>query len=102
MPKKSHFTIFAMQNFVQNTNVFFFFSFFYLELFTLDSPAVTLTHEFHLDCWDHVCKINECLVVCFYRKFRVFRLRRAFNDSSSHFSRFEIFTLILTLELALK
>ena len=38
MPKKSHFTIFAIQNFVQNTNVFLIV---------------------HLYCWDHVCKVNE-------------------------------------------
>ena len=50
IPKKSHFTNFAIQNFVQNTR----------------------TCEFHLYCWDHVCKVNEwCLVDCFHREFRV-------------------------------
>ena len=30
------------------------------------------TREFHLYCWDHVCKVNEwCLVDVFLRKFRV-------------------------------
>ena len=33
---KSHFTIFAIQNFVQNTK----------------------KRGFHLYCWDHVCKVN--------------------------------------------
>ena len=29
------------------------------------------TCEFHLCCWDHVCKVNEwCLVDCFYPEFR--------------------------------
>ena len=29
------------------------------------------TGEFHLYCWDHVCKVNElCLVDCFHREFR--------------------------------
>ena len=52
MPKKSHFTIFAIQNFVQNTKNL---------------------REFHLYCWDHVCKVNEwCLVDCFHRKFWAF------------------------------
>ena len=50
MPKKSHFTIFAVQNFVQNTKN---------------------TREFHLHCWD-VCKVNKwCLAGCFHREFRV-------------------------------
>ena len=38
MPKKSHLTIFVMQNFVQNTKK---------------------KREFHLYCLDHVCKVNE-------------------------------------------
>ena len=51
MPKKSHFTIFAKQSFVQNTKN---------------------TREFHLYCWDHVCKVNEwSLVDCFHREFKV-------------------------------
>ena len=51
MPKKSHFTIFVIQNFVQNTKN---------------------THEFHFCCWDHVCKVNEwCLIDCFYHEFKV-------------------------------
>ena len=51
MPKKSNFTIFAMQNFVQNTKKI---------------------RKFHLFCWDHVCKVNEWyLVDCFHREFRV-------------------------------
>ena len=30
------------------------------------------TREFHLYCWDHVCKVNEsCLVDCFHSEFRV-------------------------------
>lgn len=30
------------------------------------------TPEFHLHCWDHVCKVNElCLVEHFHRKFRI-------------------------------
>ena len=30
------------------------------------------TCEFHLYCWDHVCKVNEwCLLDCFHLKFRV-------------------------------
>ena len=38
---KSHFTIFLIQNFVQNTKN---------------------TCEYHLYCWNHVCKVNEwCL-----------------------------------------
>ena len=60
------------------------------------------TREFDLSCWDHVCKVNEwCLVNCFHGEFRVstqimvrdhciakwkiFSLRRAFNDPSDHF-----------------
>ena len=52
MSKKSHFTIFAIQNFVQNTKK---------------------TREFHLHCWDgHVCKVNEWyLVDCLHHEFRV-------------------------------
>ena len=46
MPKKYHFTIFVIQNYVQNTK--------------------KNTSEFHLFCWDHVCKINEW---CFHHKF---------------------------------
>ena len=31
-----------------------------------------ITYEFHLHCWDHVCKVNEwCLVDYFHRGFRV-------------------------------
>ena len=30
------------------------------------------TCEFHLYCWDHVCKVNEwCLLHCFHHKFMV-------------------------------
>ena len=30
------------------------------------------TREFHLYCWDHVCKVNEwCLVDCLHREFRL-------------------------------
>ena len=51
MSKKSHFTIFAIQTFVQNTNVFVII---------------------HLHCWDHVCKANEwCLEDCFHPEFRL-------------------------------
>ena len=51
MPSKSHFPIFAIQNFMQNTKN---------------------TWEFHLYCWDHVWKVNECcLVDCFRCKSRV-------------------------------
>ena len=29
------------------------------------------THEFHIHCWDHVCKVNEWyLVDCFHHEFR--------------------------------
>ena len=60
--------------------------------------------EFHLYCWDHVCKVNEwCLVDCFHRKFwaftqkvirdcyiakckNVLHLRRAVKGLSSRFS----------------
>ena len=51
MPNKSHFTIFAIQNFVQN---------------------MKNTCEFHLYYWDHVFKVNELyLVDCFRHEFRV-------------------------------
>ena len=51
MPKKSHFSIFAIQNFVQNINAFVIV---------------------HLYCWDHDCNVNEwSLVDCFHRKFMV-------------------------------
>ena len=31
------------------------------------------THEFHLYCWNHVCKLNKRrLVDCFHHKFRVY------------------------------
>ena len=51
MSKKSHFTIFTIQNFVQNMNVFVIG---------------------HLCCCDHVCKVNEwCLGDCFHHQFRV-------------------------------
>ena len=51
MPKKSHF-IFSQYKTLFKTRI--------------------KTREFHLNCWDHVCKVNEwCLVYCFYRKFRV-------------------------------
>ena len=53
MPKKSHFTIFAIQNFVQNTKH---------------------ARKFHLYnvCKDNVCKVKElCLVNCFHYEFRV-------------------------------
>ena len=50
MPKKSHFTIFVIQNFVQNMK----------------------KHEFYLYCWDRVCKVNEwSLVDCFCHGFWV-------------------------------
>ena len=48
-PRKSYFTIFVIHDFMQNT-----------------------IREFHLYCWDHICKVNEwCLVDCFHREFRV-------------------------------
>ena len=52
MSKKSHFTIFAIQNFVQNKKK---------------------TREFHLYCWDgHVCKVNErYLVDCLHHESRI-------------------------------
>ena len=51
MLKKSHFSVFLIQIFVQNTEK---------------------TCEFNLYCWDHVCKVNEwCLVDCFHHEFRV-------------------------------
>ena len=43
IPKKSHFIIFMLRKFVPSTNVFVFFSFFTLKLFTLDPSAVRLT-----------------------------------------------------------
>ena len=59
------------------------------------------TREFHLYCWNHVCKVNEwCLVDCLHHEFRVstqwsrllhreiykvFQLRRAFNGPLGHF-----------------
>ena len=50
-PKKSHFTIFTTQSFVQSLNVFVMV---------------------HLYCLDHVCKVSEwCLVGCFHREFRI-------------------------------
>ena len=50
MPKKFHVNICAIQNCKKRKN----------------------TREFHLYCWDHVCKVNEwCLVDFFLRKFRV-------------------------------
>ena len=81
MLKKSHLTIFIIQNFVSNTKN---------------------TCEFHLDYWDHVCNVNErCLVNCFHHEFRVstqivvpdfcitkckvFCLLPAFNSSSGLF-----------------
>ena len=30
------------------------------------------TCEFHLYCWDLVCKVNECLIYCFRCKLRVY------------------------------
>ena len=95
MPKKSHFTIFTKQNFLQNTK--------------------KNTCELNLYCWDHVCEVNEwCLIDCFHRKFT------APNQIMVHdyciakckklsayggylmaprdiFSQFKIFTLIRTL-----
>ena len=62
------------------------FSFFTLKLFTLNSPAVRLTRELHLYCWDHVCKKNGwCLVDSLHHKFRVFFLQWAFNGPLGHF-----------------
>ena len=85
MTKQSHSAIFAIQNFVQNTNVSVFF-FFTLKLFTLDYPAVRLTHGFNLYFRDHVCKGNEwCLVNCFFCKFRVFCIWWAFNGPLCQF-----------------
>ena len=53
MPKKSHFTIFVIENLIQNTKK-------------------KHTNEFHLYCWNHVFKVNEwCLVDCFLHKFKV-------------------------------
>ena len=49
MSKKSHCTIFVIQNFVQNTK--------------------KNLREFHLCCWDHVSKANG--VDCFHHEFRV-------------------------------
>ena len=50
MLEKSHFTTFAIQNYAKKKK----------------------KCEFHLYCWDHVCKVNElCLVGCFHRKCRV-------------------------------
>ena len=55
MPKKSHFTIFAIQNSVQNTHT-----------------HTKNIREFHSYCWDHVCKVNGwCLVDCFHCGFKV-------------------------------
>ena len=51
MLKKSHFAIFVIHKFVQNTK-----------------NAL----EFHFYCREYVCKVNEwCLVVCLHREFRV-------------------------------
>ena len=68
MTKKSHFTIFAIQNFVQKHEK---------------------TGEFYLYCWDHVCKVNEwCLYLnsnaqlLQHKMQNVFHLWRVFNDSS--------------------
>ena len=68
------------------------------------------TCEFHLSCWNHVCKLNEWyLIDCFYREFRVSTRIiivkcRKFSASGrllmalrAIFSRFKIFTLIRTL-----
>ena len=63
-----------------------FFSFFNLKLFTLDVPAVKLTCEFYLYCWNHVCKVNEwCLVDRFHKKFGFFHLQQDFNGSLVQF-----------------
>ena len=96
MPKKSHFNIFAIQNFAQNTKKM---------------------SEFHLYCWDHVCKVNEwCLVDCFHHELRVstqimvrnYCITKCKKFSScggflmvlgAIFSRSKIFTLIRTLYL---
>ena len=36
-------------------------------------------HEFHLSCWDHVCKLIEwCLVDCFHRKAIFFAIQNIY------------------------
>ena len=64
--------LFSQYKTLHKTQIRCFFSFLTLKLFTLDFPAVRLTCQFHLYCWDHVCKVNEWwLVDCFHREFRV-------------------------------
>ena len=65
---KSHFTIFLIQNFVQNTKN---------------------TCEYHLYCWNHVCKVNEwCLVDCFHCKLRVSTQTMVCNYCTAKFKKF--------------
>ena len=53
----------------------FCWSGFELSIFWLQNAiyfSIIVTCEFHLYCWDHVCKVNEwCLVDCFHCNFRV-------------------------------
>ena len=58
------------------------------------------THEFHLYCWDHFCKVNY-LIHCFHREFRVsteIMVRDyCMAKCKKNISRFKIFTLIRIL-----
>ena len=73
------------------------------------------TREFHVYCWYHICKVNECcLVECFHREFRISTQDLYLNDYCiarckkfsaceglllalwAIFLRFKMFTLIRT------
>ena len=61
------------------------------------------TREFHLYCWDHVCKVNElCLVDFFHGEFRIstqimVRDYCVAKCKKSFFPQFKIFTLVRIL-----
>ena len=65
----------------------------------------TKKHEFHLYCWNHVCKVNDwCLVYCFNHKFRVSAQKLQnfphlvnFSESFGPFFLFKVLALIQTL-----